>query len=82
MTDLFAVKSKRQQLKEFILSRNWTSTADVDRWGLQNFHIRARRDAQDMAEAGEIRRMTDLEKRRHLSNPDTTMGYWVRNDFC
>jgi len=81
MQDLFVqTRTKKEDLKDFILSRAWTSTADVDKWGLENRHIRARRDAQDMAQEGFFRRMTEEERARHIIK-STLMGYWVRNDF-
>lgn len=80
MNDLFDKRTMKDQLLDWMLRRNWTSTADVDQWGLANMHIRARRDAQELCEAGKIRRMTDAEQSKNLGYV-RKMGYWVAPDF-
>ncbi len=80
MKDLFLpIKSKRDQLLEWILSRNMTLTSEIDQWGLDNYHVRARRDAQEMAAAGLIRRMTNEEERFYLKN--SKQGAFVEVGF-
>lgn len=79
MNDLFQKKSKKQLLLEFILNRNWTKTHEVQEWGLKNFHSRAHRDAQELAEEGYIRRMTsDEEKSIGYFGKE---GVWVHAEF-
>jgi hypothetical protein len=79
MTDLFLKTSKKEQLLQFILSRNWTKSNEVVRWGIDHFHIRAMRDAQDLAVEGHIRRMTEYEERSigHFGKE----GVWVAPNF-
>lgn len=66
MTDLFQAtkKDKREQLLNFIKARRYVKTSDVIRWGLENFHNRADRDARDFAKEGKIRRMNPEIKER------------------
>ena len=68
MDDLFINKTKKQQLLEYIQSRNWTLTHTVDEWGLKNHHIRARRDAQEFCQQGLIKRMAEDEFKRIFGN--------------
>ena len=44
-------------LLEFIKARHHVKTSEVIRWGLDNYHTRADRDARDLAAEGKIRRM-------------------------
>lgn len=63
MADLFLYQqSKKDQLRDWILSRAWTKSSDVVRWGLENYHIRSERDCRDFAKEGLIKRMDDQEK--------------------
>lgn len=83
MTDLFNKKSKSDELRDFILSRisrsRWLATHEVLEWSLKNHHIRAVRDAQQMAQDGLWRRMTDAEKRYFNLGKE---GFWVSNSFA
>lgn len=79
MTDLFKTKSKKDMLKDFILSRNWTKSHEVVEWGIKNYHIRADRDSQDLAVEGSIRRMTEEEK--ESNGIFSREGVWVRMGF-
>jgi len=47
----------KQKLLEFIKARHHVKTSEVIRWGLDNYHTRADRDARDLASEGRIRRM-------------------------
>ncbi|MFA6142479.1 MAG: hypothetical protein WC738_04200 [Candidatus Omnitrophota bacterium] len=55
---------KKEQLFEFIKARRYVKTSDVIRWGLDNYHNRADRDARDLAGEGRIRRMNTEVKER------------------
>ena len=79
MTDLFNNTPKKELIKQFILSRNWTFTHEVCRWGVDHFYNRALRSAQELCAEGFYRRMTEEEKARHLS--PTREDVWVKNDF-
>lgn len=80
MQDLFCeTKSKKEQLRDFILSRNFTKTSDVLQWGLNNYHTRALRDAQELCAAGEFRRMTESELGFYF--PGSKQEAWVKNGF-
>lgn len=80
MTNLFETRSKKQQLLDFILSRNWTKTSDVCRWAVLNFSNRAVRNAQAMCREGLFRRMTEEEKQRYFGGR-LKEDVWCRNDF-
>ena len=80
MNDLFvATKSKRDQLLEFILSRNFTPTHIILEWAVKNYHARSLRDAQEMSAEGSIRRLTPEEQRFYF--PLSKEGVFVRKDF-
>ena len=53
--------TKKQQLLDYIKQRHYVPTSEINRWGLDHFHIRADRDARDLAEEGRIRRLTKEE---------------------
>lgn len=79
-TDLFTqTKSKKDQLRDYILSRNFTKSSEVIAWGLKNYHIRAMRDAQEMCVAGVFRRMTQDEMKFYF--PLSKEGVYVPNEF-
>lgn len=66
MSDLFTdTLPKKDQLYLFIKDCVWCPTSKVIRWGLDNFHTRAERDARDLATEGRLRRLTDEEKRMY-----------------
>lgn len=75
MNDLFDRRTKKEQLRDFILGRNWTRTSDVIRWGSENYSNRADRDARDLCSSGLIRRMDEDEKQRVFGN--TKEDVWV-----
>lgn len=64
--DLFQKTSrdKKEQLLEFIQFRRRVKTSEVIRWGIDNYHNRADRDARDLAKEGKIRRMNPEVKER------------------
>ena len=83
MTDLFdrhAERSgtKREKFREWIMQREWVTTSDVIRWGLDNFYNRADREARALAEDGKLRRLTDEEKIRVLGK-NSRQDVWTRN---
>lgn len=64
MTDLFLdTKSKKDMLRDWILSRNWAKTSDVIFWGAKHYSNRAMRDAQQLCQDGIIKRMSDSDKK-------------------
>lgn len=66
MCDLFQEpKTIKEQLKDWLLSRNWTFSHEVLDWSRDPRHptTRADRTARELAEEGYIRRMTEDEKR-------------------
>jgi hypothetical protein len=75
MNDLFDKRTKKEKLKDFILSRNWTRTSDVIKWGTENYSNRADRDARDLCAAGLIKRMAEEEKHRLFGN--TREDVWM-----
>ena len=80
MNDLFLeVKSKKDQLKEYILSRNFTKTHEVIEWGVKNFHCRALRDSQELCALGAFRRMNEDEMKFYF--PGSKEWIFVANDF-
>jgi len=56
-TDLFAPKSKKEQLFDWIKEQGRCRTSDIIKWGSENYHNRADRDARDLAQEGKIWRM-------------------------
>lgn len=69
------MESKKQQLREWILSRRGVRTSEVIAWGQQNYHNRAERDARDLAKAGLIERMGQEKKAKIFG--DTREDVWV-----
>lgn len=68
MTDLFApVKTKREQLFDFIRDRRWVKTSDIARYGTENFSNRAMRDARQLCQENKIFRMREDLKRLRFS---------------
>lgn len=58
--DLFSsVKSKKEQLLAYIRFKGRCRTSEVMRWGLDNYHTRADRDARQLAIEGKIWRVRD-----------------------
>ena len=47
--DLFDRGSKKEQLVRWMRVRHYFSTADVVRWGVDNFYLRAKRTVRDIA---------------------------------
>jgi hypothetical protein len=62
MTDLFEIKTKKQELLDFIRLKRRVSTADVMAWGLREHYISADRKARELATEGKIRRIPDSGK--------------------
>lgn len=60
MVDLF--RTKKEALREWILKREYTRTSEVIAYGQKHFYNRALRTVQQIAEAGELRRLTDRER--------------------
>jgi len=66
--DLFLEpKSKKEQLFDYIKRQKWIKTSGVIKWGLENYHTRAERDARDLATEGRIKRMDDERKNFYFS---------------
>lgn len=70
-------KSKKAQLKEYIRACHVVKTSDVIRWGSENYSNRAERDARDMAENGQIRRMSAEDKKLRFG--DIKEEVWITN---
>jgi len=63
MNDLFlSTKSKKEQLYDWVVKKGRCRTSDIIRWGLENYHTRAERDARDLAQEGKIWRVKDIVK--------------------
>lgn len=76
MNDLFDSRTSKEKLLEWLRSRNWTRTHEVDEWGLKNYHIRARRDVQEFVQKGFLRRMTKEELERIFGS--SREGAWTQ----
>jgi len=61
MTDLFLKESKKDMIRKWAMNREYTRTSDAIAWGSANFYNRALRTMQELAEVGDIRRLTDKE---------------------
>ena len=60
--DLFATKSKKEQLLDYIKSIHYARTSEIIRWGSAHFDNRADRNARQLAVEGRIKRVSDEEK--------------------
>lgn len=60
MTDLFATKS--EQLLFWCRQRRMFNKAEVMKWGLENYYIRADRSIRDFVNKGFIKRLNDRER--------------------
>lgn len=55
--------SKKIQMKNWMKTKKIFTTADIHRWGLDNYYISAMREARRLREYGIIRRLTEEEKK-------------------
>lgn len=62
MTDLFAPKSKKEQVLEFIKAKHYARTSEIIKFGSSIFYNRADRSARDLATEGRIKRISEEEK--------------------
>ena len=72
MTDLFA--SKSEQLLSWCRIRKIFSKADIMRYGLDNYYIRADRTIRDFVRQGLVKRLNDRE--REQRNLRGKMAYY------
>lgn len=65
-TDLF-LKSKKEQLLEWLRYKKRAFTHEVIAWGLDHHTNRADRDCRDLAQEGYIKRMSAQDKTLYYS---------------
>ena len=72
------MKTKQEELIEWVRSCGMVSSVGVRQWGLDNGYIRADRTMRDLAELGDkVRRITDEEiDQRGLRNPGAVRIAW------
>jgi predicted translin family RNA/ssDNA-binding protein len=79
MTDLFVKpKSKKQKLLDFIRWKHYAKTSDIMRWGIVNYSNRARTAAQELCQAGNIKRLSKDEKVFRFGNIREEVYEYVR----
>lgn len=57
MNDLFDHRTKEQKLEEWCQARKVFNKADILRYGLDNYYIRADRTVRDLVKQGKVMRM-------------------------
>ena len=75
MTALFLKESKKDMIRKWAMNREYTRTSDALAWGMKNYYNRALRTMQELAEVGDLRRLTEDEKR--IGGFKTVEGVWT-----
>jgi len=71
------LKTKKQQLIEWLKKKRIFATHEVEAWGLQHFYIRADRTKRDLMREGLIRKLTEEEKERQGYRGKDALYMWI-----
>lgn len=62
MADTQTLKqSKKEELLDWIRSKDYVYSHDIQAWGLNNYSLRSLRNARSLAQEGRIRKLSPME---------------------